>query len=260
LLVRGAQNVLRADTGFFQLSNTANLIQGSELLQARKTIMHVINSLSPSSRLKGVPIDDIVSYSESLGIYPESVIGILQQLAKEGLVVEPSKNRFLNRFPPITIPENKLDSISRRSRRYESDYQPEVDNQLDKMAPLLESSHIKVTPKQLLQIGREYQSIMTSGNPDFFYEGYPSDAEIGKRVGIDKRKIQGARVLLGLLTEHDVKINFDRDKFLKWLSTPKATRKTSKDFAEELGVSYSTFKRKRALWEAYLSKNSIDGK
>jgi hypothetical protein len=117
-----------------------------------------------------------------------------------------------------------------------------------------------VTPKQLLQIGREYQNIMTSSNADFFYEGYPSDAEIGKRVGIDKRKVQGARVLLGLLTEHDVKINFDRDMFLQWLSTPKATRKTSKDFAEELGVSYSTFKRKRALWEAYLSKNLADSK
>lgn len=222
--------------------------------------MHVINSLSPSSRLKGIPIDDIVSYSESLGIYPESVAGILQQLAKEGLVVEPSKNRFLNRFPPITIPENKLDLISQRSRRQESDSQLGVNDQLEKMASLLEGSHIMVTPKQLLQIGREYQNIMTSGNPDFFYDGYPSDAEIGKRVGIDKRKIQGARVLLGLLTEHDVKINFDRDKFLQWLSTPKATRKTSKDFAEELGVSYSTFKRKRALWGAYLSKNTVDGK
>ena len=79
------------------MDKTSNLIQGSELMQARKTIMHVINSLSPSSRLKGVHIDDIVSYSESLGIYPESVIGIIQQLAKEGLVVEPSKNRFLNK-------------------------------------------------------------------------------------------------------------------------------------------------------------------
>jgi hypothetical protein len=128
------------------------------------------------------------------------------------------------------------------------------------MASLLEKSHIKVTPKQLVQIKQEYENIMVSKNPDFFYEGYPSDAEIGKRVGIDKRKIQGARVLLGLLTERDVKINFDRDTFLQWLSTPKATRKSSKDFAEELGVSYSTFKRKRALWEVYLSKNSIDNK
>jgi hypothetical protein len=128
------------------------------------------------------------------------------------------------------------------------------------MASLLEKSHIKVTPKQLVQIKQEYENIMASKNPDFFYEGYPSDAEIGKRVGIDKRKIQGARVLLGLLTERDVKINFDRDTFLQWLSTPKATRKSSKDFAEGLGVSYSTFKRKRALWEVYLSKNSIDNK
>jgi hypothetical protein len=242
------------------LSESSNLIQGSELLQARKTIMHIINSLSPSSRLKGVHIDDIVSYSESLGIYPESVIGILQQLAKEGLVVEPSKNRFLNRFPPITIPKSKQGLVSQRPQQRETDYQPRVDNQLDKMAPLLEKSHIMVMPQQLLQIGREYHDIMESGNPDFFYEGYPSDAEIGKRIGIDKRKIQGARVLLGLLTERDVKINFDRDKFLQWLSTPKASRKKSKDFAEELGVSYSTFKRKRALWEAYLSKNPADGK
>jgi hypothetical protein len=130
--------------------------------------------------LKGVHIDDIVNYSESLGIYPESVIGILQQLAKEGLVVEPSKNRFLNRFPPITIPKSTQGSGSQRPQQHESDYQPEVDNQLDKMAPLLEKSHIMVTPQQLLQIGLEYQDIMESGNPDFFYEGYPSDAEIGK--------------------------------------------------------------------------------
>ncbi|MGZ4863290.1 MAG: hypothetical protein ACXV39_01405 [Halobacteriota archaeon] len=222
--------------------------------------MHIINSLSPSSRLKGVPIDDIVSYSESLGIYPESVIGILQQLAKEGLVVEPSKNRFLNKFPPISIPKSKPELVSLRPQQRETDYQPADDTQLDKVTPLLEKSHIMVAPHQLLQIGLEYQDIMESGNPDFFYEGYPSDAEIGKRVGIDKRKIQGARVLLGLLTERDVKINFDRDKFLQWLSTPKASRKNSKDFAEDLGVSYSTFKRKRALWEAYLSKNTADAK
>jgi hypothetical protein len=222
--------------------------------------MHIINSLSPSSRLKGVYIDDIVSYSESLGIYPESVIGVIQQLAKEGLVVEPSKNRFLNRFPPIVIPKNALDSDSRRSRGQAPDSEYGVHDELEKMTSLLERSHILVTPKQLLRIEREYQDIVGSGSPDFFYEGYPSDAEIGKRVGIDKRKIQGARVLLGLLTERDVKINFDRDNFLRWLSTPKTARKSSKDFAEELGVSYSTFKRKRALWEAYLSKNSAGGK
>jgi len=229
-------------------------------MQARKTIMHIINSLSPSSRLKGVQIDDVVSYSESLGIYPESVIGIIQQLAKEGLVVELSKNRFLNRFPPITIPKNPLDSDSRRSRGQASSSQHGVHDELEKMAYLLEKSHILITPKQLLRIEREYQDIIGSGTPDFFYEGCPSDAEIGKRVGIDKRKIQGARVLLGLLTERDVTINFDRDKFLQWLSTPKISRKSSKDFAEELGVSYSTFKRKRALWEAYLSKNTAGEK
>ena len=226
-------------------------------MQARKTIMHIINSLSPSSRLKGVHIDDIVSYSESLGIYPESVIGVIQQLAKEGLVVEPSKNRFLNRFPPITIPKSNLQEGPPRAIEQAIDSRSDTHNDLEQKALLLEKSHILLTPKQLLQIEREYKDIMASGDLDFFYEGYPSDAEIGKRVGIDKRKIQGARVLLGLLTERDVKITFDRDKFLQWLSAPKSARKSSKDLADELGVSYSTFKRKRALWEAYLSKNSV---
>ena len=226
-------------------------------MQARKTIMHIINSLSPSSRLKGVHIDDIVSYSESLGIYPESVIGVIQQLAKEGLVVEPSKNRFLNRFPPITVPKSNLQEGPPRSIEPATDSRRDIHDDLEKKALLLEKSHILLTPKQLLQIEREYKDIIASGDLDFFYEGYPSDAEIGKRIGIDKRKIQGARVLLGLLTERDVKITFDRDKFLQWLSAPKSARKSSKDLADELGVSYSTFKRKRALWEAYLSKNSV---
>ena len=232
-------------------------MQGTELMQARKTIMHIINSLSPSSRLKGVHIDDIVSYSESLGIYPESVIGVIQQLAKEGLVVEPSKNRFLNRFPPITFPKSNLHEGPPRSIEPATDSRRDTHDDLEKKALLLEKSHILLTPKQLLQIEREYKDIMASGDLDFFYECYPSDAEIGKRVGIDKRKIQGARVLLGILTERDVKIAFDRDKFLQWLSAPKSARKSSKDLADELGVSYSTFKRKRALWVAYLSKNSV---
>jgi hypothetical protein len=235
-------------------------MQGTELMQARKTIMHIINSLSPSSRLKGVHIDDIVSYSESLGIYPESVIGVIQQLAKEGLVVEPSKNRFLNRFPPVTIPKNNQQAGPRRSIEQAVDSRRDTSDNLEKKALLLEKSHILLTPEQLLQIEREYTNIMASGNLDFFYDGYPNDAEIGKRVGIDKRKIQGARVLLGLLTERDVKINFDREKLLEWLSAPKSARKSSKDFADELGVSYSTFKRKRALWEAYLSKSSVSSK
>ncbi len=222
--------------------------------------MHIINSLSPSSRLKGVHIDDIVSYSESLGIYPESVIGVIQQLAKEGLVVEPSKNRFLNRFPPVTIPKNNQQAGPRRSIEQAVDSRRDTSDNLEKKALLLEKSHILLTPEQLLQIEREYTNIMASGNLDFFYDGYPNDAEIGKRVGIDKRKIQGARVLLGLLTERDVKINFDREKLLEWLSAPKSARKSSKDFADELGVSYSTFKRKRALWEAYLSKSSVRSK
>jgi len=222
--------------------------------------VHIINSLSPSSRLKGVHIDDIVSYSESLGIYPESVIGVIQQLAKEGLVVEPSKNRFLNRFPPVTIPKNNQQAGPRRSIEQAVDSRRDTSDDLEKKALLLEKSHILLTPEQLLQIEREYTNIMASGNLDFFYDGYPNDAEIGKRVGIDKRKIQGARVLLGLLTERDVKINFDREKLLEWLSAPKSARKSSKDFADELGVSYSTFKRKRALWEAYLSKSSVSSK
>ena len=222
--------------------------------------MHIINSLSPSSRLKGVHIDDIVSYSESLGIYPESVIGVIQQLAKEGLVVEPSKNRFLNRFPPVTIPKNNQQAGPRRSIEQAVDSRRDTSDDLEKKALLLEKSHILLTPEQLLQIEREYTNIMASGNLDFFYDGYPNDAEIGKRVRIDKRKIQGARVLLGLLTERDVKINFDREKLLEWLSAPKSARKSSKDFADELGVSYSTFKRKRALWEAYLSKSSVSSK
>lgn len=242
------------------MSTTSNPIEGTELLQARKTIVHIINSLSPSSRLKGVHIDDIVSYSESLGIYPESVIGVIQQLAKEGLVVEPSKNRFLNRFPPVTIPKNNPQAGPRRSIEQAVDSQRDTSDDLEKKALLLEKSHILLTPEQLLQIEREYTNIMASGNLDFFYDGYPNDAEIGKRVGIDKRKIQGARVLLGLLTERDVKINFDREKLLEWLSAPKSARKSSKDFADELGVSYSTFKRKRALWEAYLSKSSVSSK
>jgi len=242
------------------LSTTSNPIEGTELLQARKTIVHIINSLSPSSRLKGVHIDDIVSYSESLGIYPESVIGVIQQLAKEGLVVEPSKNRFLNRFPPVTIPKNNQQAGPRRSIEQAVDSRRDTSDNLEKKALLLEKSHILLTPEQLLQIEREYTNIIASGNLDFFYDGYPNDAEIGKRVGIDKRKIQGARVLLGLLTERDVKINFDREKLLEWLSAPKSARKSSKDFADELGVSYSTFKRKRALWEAYLSKSSVSSK
>lgn len=242
------------------MSTTYNHIQGTELTQARKTIVHIVNSLSPSSKLKGVHIDDIVSYSESLGIYPESVIGVIQQLAKEGLILEPSKNRFLNHFPPITIPKNSHQAGPLRPVDQAVDFQRDADHTLEKKALLLEKSHLILTPKQLLQIEREYKEILASGDLDFFYEGYPSDAEIGKRVGIDKRKIQGARVLLGLLTDRDVKINFDREKLLQWLSTPKSARKSSKDFADELGVSYSTFKRKRALWEAYLSKSSVSDK
>jgi len=235
------------------LSTTSNLVQDNELIQARKTIVHIVNSLSPSSRLKGVYIDDIVSYGESLGIYPESVIGVVQQLAKEGLLVEVSRNRFLNRFSPVNIPGSAREKDRFARPTVSAEVDPQSD--LEQMAKLLENSHIHVTPAQLLRIKQEYQNIAQSADPSFFYQGYPSDAELGKRVGIDKRKIQGARVLLGLLNERDVRIDFDRDKLLSWLSTPKDQRKSSKEFSKELGVSYSTFKRKRALWEAYLARS-----
>ncbi|MGZ4901344.1 MAG: hypothetical protein ACXV44_06815 [Halobacteriota archaeon] len=238
--------------------DSSSLIQGNDLVQARKTIVYIVNSLSPSSRLKGVHIDDIVSYGESLGIYPESIIGVVQQLAKEGLLVEASRNRFLNKFPPISIPKDR-ETTTAVTTQLSSDALGDNQGDAEEMERLLEGSHLLVSPLQLQQVKREYYAIMSSGNSNFFYEGYPSDAEIGKKVGIDKRKVQGARVLLGLLSERDVKITFNRDKFLSWLVQSKDERKSSKEFAEELGVSYSTFKRKRALWEAYLSKSrSVD--
>ncbi len=233
---------------------SSSLMQGNDLVQARKTIVYIVNSLSPSSRLKGVHIDDIVNYGESLGIYPESVIGVVQQLTKEGLLVEASRNRFLNKYPPISIPKgDEARSIPASPRRRDATHDDAED--IEEMERLLEHSHILITPLQLQQVKREYKAIINSGDHTYFYEDYPSDAEIGKRVGIDKRKVQGARVLLGLLSERDVKITFDRDKFLNWLLQPKNERQSSKEFAEELGVSYSTFKRKRGLWEAYLSAN-----
>lgn len=234
--------------------DSSSLMQGNDLVQARKTIVYIVNSLSASSRLKGVHIDDIVSYGESLGIYPESVIGVVQQLTKEGLLLEASRNRFLNKFPPINIPKGGHTQNAMTTQR-RSDTLEDKQEDVEEMERLLADSHLLITPLQLQQVKLEYKAIMNSGNSSFFYEGYPSDAEIGKRVGIDKRKVQGARVLLGLLSERDVKITFDRDKFLSWLLQSKSERKSSKEFAEELGVSYSTFKRKRALWEAYLSAN-----
>ncbi len=234
--------------------DSTSLIQGNDLTQARKTIVYIVNSLSASSRLKGVPIDDIVSYGESLGIYPENVIGVIQQLTKEGLLTEASRNRFLNKFPPINIPKGSR-SKEAVATRNKSDVIDHDQEDVEEMERLLKNSHLLISPPQLQQVKREYKAIIDSGDSTFFYEGYPSDAEIGKRVGIDKRKVQGARILLGLLSERDVKITFDRDKFLSWLFQSKSERKSSKEFAEELGVSYSTFKRKRALWEAYLSVN-----
>ena len=234
--------------------DSTSLIQRDELVQARKTIVFIVNSLSSSSRLKGVHIDDIVSYGESLGIYPESVIGVVQQLTKEGLLIEASRNRFLNKFPPISIPKSR-DTKKLVTTSLSTDGLDDDQGDLEEMERLLEGSHLLVSPLQLQQVKREFLAIMSSGNSKFFYEGYPSDAEIGKRIGIDKRKVQGARVLLGLLSDRDVKITFDRDKFLSWLEQSKDERKSSKEFAEELGVSYSTFKRKKTLWEAYLSKN-----
>lgn len=227
-------------------------MQGNDLVQARKTVVYIVNSLSASSRLKGVHIDDIVSYGESLGIYPESVIGVVQQLTKEGLLIEASRNRFLNKYPPVSIPTGGHRQKA-LSTQHISDVSDDDKEELEEMERLLENSHLLISPLQLQQVKREYVTILNSGDRSLFYDGCPSDAEIGKRVGIDKRKVQGARVLLGLLSERDVKITFDQDKFLNWLLLPKNERKSSKEFAEELGVSYSTFKRKRALWEAYLS-------
>ncbi len=232
--------------------DSSSLIQGNDLVQARRTVIYIVNSLSASSRLKGVHIDDIVSYGESLGIYPESIIGVVQQLTKEGLLIEASRNRFLNKFPPINIPKDHH-AQKVMIARPKSDVAESDQDDLNEMERLLDGSHLLILPSQLQQVKREYKAILNSGDGDLFYEGYPSDAEIGKRVGIDKRKVQGARVLLGLLSERDMKITFDRDTFLDWLLQPKNERKSSKEFAEELGVSYSTFKRKRALWEAYLS-------
>ncbi len=236
--------------------DSSSLIQGNDLVQARKTVVYIINSLSASSRLKGVHIDDIVSYGESLGIYPESVIGVVQQLTKESLLIEASRNRFLNKYPPINIRKGSHRKKAQTVRRI-SDVSDNDEESFDEMKRLLENSHLLISPSQLQQVKREYKTILNSGDASLFYEGYPSDAEIGKRVGIDKRKVQGARVLLGLLSERDVKITFDRDKFLSWLLQPTNERKSSKEFAEELGVSYSTFKRKRALWEAYLSATRV---
>ncbi len=228
-------------------------MQNNDLIQARKIVVYIVNSLGASSRLKGVYIDDIVSYGESLGIYPESVIGVVQQLTKEGLLIEASRNRFLNKFPPINIPKagQKKEAATKQPR---SDTANADQRDIEEMEHLLEHSHLLITSRQLHQVKWEYEDIMNSGNSSLFYEGYPSDAEIAKRVGIDKRKVQGARVLLGLLSERDVKINFNRDKFINWLLQPKKERKSSKEFAEELGVSYSTFKRKRTLWEAYFAE------
>ena len=234
--------------------DSSSLIQGNDLVQTRRTIVYIVNSLSASSRLKGVHIDDIVSYGESLGIYPESVIGVVQQLTKENLLIEASRNRFLNKYPPISIPM-RGQTQKATAMRSRNDTTDDNRDDVEEMQRLLEKSHLLISPLQLQQVKWEYKVIMDSGDSSFFYEGYPSDAEIAKRIGIDKRKVQGARVLLGLLSERDVKITFDRDKFLAWLLQPKNERKSSKEFAEELGVSYSTFKRKRALWEAYLSAN-----
>jgi hypothetical protein len=223
--------------------------------------MHGINSLSPSNKLKGVSIDELVNYGEALKLDAEVTISVVQQLTKEELILETSKNRFLNKYPPLSVEKGEKTTLL--TNNYEtlelSGQAKHFKNQeeFEKMSELLEQSNLVITSTQLSRIKEEYDDILQSGNPNVFFKGYPSDAEIGKRVGIDKRKVQGARALLGLLNDRDLKINFDRDKFLNWLTAPKDNRMGSKEFAEELDVSYSTFKRKKALWEAHLKIQSF---
>jgi len=221
--------------------------------------MHIINSLSPSNKLKGVSIDDIVKYGETLGLHPEVIIGVAQQFTKEELIIETSKNRFLNKYPPLSMDKaetlknvNFYDTLELSGQELQSRNEEE----LEEMSELLKQSNLVMTPKQLSQIKEEYEDILESDNLDMFFKGYPSDTEIGNRVGIDKRKVQGARALLGLLNERDLKMDFNRDKLVDWLLAPKSERVGSKEFAEELGVSYSTFKRKKALCEAFFKMNN----
>ena len=221
--------------------------------------MHIINSLTPSNKLKGVSIDDIVNYGETLGLLPEVTIGVAQQFAKEELITEKSKNRFLNKYPPLSIEKAETPAIANNYDALELSSQTvqfRNEEELEEMSELLKQSNLVISPEQLSQIRQEYEDILKSDNLDMFFKGYPSDTEIGKRVGVDKRKVQGARALLGLLNERDLKMDFNRDKLVDWLLAPKAVRMGSKEFAEELGVSYSTFKRKKALWEAFVKMNS----
>jgi len=225
--------------------------------------MHIINSLTPSNKLKGVSIDDIVNYGETLGLLPEVTIGVAQQFAKEELITEKSKNRFLNKYPPLSIEKAETPAIANNYDALELSSQTvqfRNEEELEEMSELLKQSNLVISPEQLSQIRQEYEDILKSDNLDMFFKGYPSDTEIGKRVGVDKRKVQGARALLGLLNERDLKMDFNRDKLVDWLLAPKAVRMGSKEFAEELGVSYSTFKRKKALWEAFVKMNSYDNK
>jgi hypothetical protein len=231
--------------------------------EARKLIMHIINSLSPSNKLKGVSIDDIVNYGETLGLHPEVTIGVAQQFTKEELITETSKNRFLNKYPPLSIERAETPAIANIYDTLELSSQTvqfRNEEELEEMSELLKQSNLVITPEQLSQIREAYEDMLKSGNPDMFFKGYPSDTEIGKRVGVDKRKVQGARALLGLLNERDLKMDFNRDKLVDWLLAPKAMRMRSKEFAEELGVSYSTFKRKKALWEAFVKMNRYNNK
>lgn len=231
--------------------------------EARKLIMHIINSLTPSNKLKGVSIDDIVNYGETLGLHPEVTIGVAQQFTKEELITEKSKNRFLNKYPPLSIEKAETPAIANNYDTLELSSQTvqfRNEEELEEMSELLKQSNLVISPEQLSQIRQEYEDILKSDNLDMFFKGYPSDTEIGKRVGVDKRKVQGARALLGLLNERDLKMDFNRDKLVDWLLAPKAVRMGSKEFAEELGVSYSTFKRKKALWEAFVKMNSYDNK
>lgn len=242
--------------GFTVHISTEDIKSSEDPFEARRIVIHIINLLSPLNKLKGVSVDELVNYGEAFRLDPEVIISVVQQLVKEELILETSKNRFLNKYPPLNVEtEEKKDLPTNNYKTLKLSDQAahfQKQEELEKMSELLEQSNLVITSAQLSHIKEEYDEILQSGNPNAFFKGYPSDAEIGKRVGIDKRKVQGARALLGLLNDRDLKINFDRDKFLNWLTAPKNSRMGSKEFAEELGVSYSTFKRKKALWEAYL--------
>jgi hypothetical protein len=143
--------------------------------EARKLIMHIINSLSPSNKLKGVSIDDIVNYGETVGLHPEVTIGVAQQFTKEELITETSKNRFLNKYPPLSMERAETLAITNIYDTPELSSQTaqfKNDEGLDEMSELLKQSNLVMTPEQLSQIREEYEDILKLGNQDMFFKGY----------------------------------------------------------------------------------------